>query len=196
MTGRSTWIGSCGVSALLVLAGGGCGGGGSGSVAQSSGQGQRTVAAAVVQPLPAGWSQTDDGPNLLTARGARASTTITSWDYTPGRAGPAADMPKEGILITTLLFRAGGPSLCDSTPRLRGYPNRSTAHLSLRRAERGVLEGVPQTPELRIRGRHNNDYNFEVRVAIRSAVPRPDLVEKAQHVLARLHFPDWPHACA
>ena len=156
------------------------------------------VADARARRLPAGWRQITGAPNLLSPRGTQSEATITSWAYRPNSRGPAGSLPRGGILITVSLNRLprGGsnpkPNLCLHTPKLPGFPSRVPPLQVASTPAPGGLEGEPGVVEYRTLGRFGDEYNFDVRVDIKS--PHPAALRRAAAaVVRRIDLPRWPH---
>jgi hypothetical protein len=97
----------------------------------------------------------------------------TSWRYRPGPTGWASALPRNGIAVDVFFVR--------DTP---AYP---PLRLRLPRTTRFVLDGAPDTPEYRIRGRVRG-HNVEVRVDIRSPHPSRRELRVAARVVGAIRF--------
>ena len=101
--------------------------------------------------LPKGWSIFSDAVDVLTQRGASANASALSWRYTPSETGPAGSLPRNGVMVWVLLFRAAASdhpraNLCARTPHIAGYPPRSLP-LALPRTTTQTLDGSPHVEE-------------------------------------------------
>jgi hypothetical protein len=113
--------------------------------------------------LPDGWR------GFPAAGGALA----TSWPYRPGPGGWATKIPRNGIAVSVFFVR--------DTP---AYP---PLRLRLAAKTRFVLDGAPDTPEYRVRGRVRG-HNVEIHVDIRNPHPSRARVRLAQRVVAAIRF--------
>ena len=117
--------------------------------------------------LPRGWHQ-------LPAQSDHAAALALSWRYKPDSGGWANSMPRDGIAITVWFFPK-------KTPR---FP---PLNLAIPRSPATTLEGAPDTPEYRIRGRVNG-HDVEVWVDIRRPHPTQRLLRLAQQAVSALRF--------
>jgi hypothetical protein len=113
--------------------------------------------------LPAGWRRFAGDP------GAYA----LSWRYRPNSSGWAPSMPRDGIAVQ-VFFPDGKAHL---PPLKLVMPQRRAT----------TLEGAPDTPEYRIRGRVAGR-DVEVWVDIRRPRPTAAQLRLAQRVLSALRF--------
>ena len=114
--------------------------------------------------LPAGWHVFSDGD------GAYA----TSWAYRENSFGWAASMPRGGIVVR-VFFPPGAKA---PRPALR---------LVVPKAPATTLEGVPDTPEYRLRGRVAGR-DAEVWIDVRRPRPTPGELRTIRRVLAAIRF--------
>lgn len=156
----------------------------------------------VVQPakfgyVPAGWSVSDDDFEFLTRSGATADSYALSWRYKPNPFGWASNIPTNGIAVSVFLIRrASGRdrsvNLCQDTPHLAHSPRFRRLPLQIPMTTSHRLEGASDVRFYRVLGRMGELYNVELHVAIKSLRPSPALLRRAQLVVSRIQFPQWP----
>jgi hypothetical protein len=118
--------------------------------------------------LPPGWQAT-----VVTGNGGGYAYAL-SWRYREDAYGWASSMPKDGIAVSVV-----------SLPRVTAhYP---TLKLVLPRTPATTLEGAPDTPEYRIRGRVRGR-DVEVSVDIRRSHPTKAQLRMAQAVVSAIRF--------
>lgn len=114
--------------------------------------------------LPTGWhaAQASNGAYAL------------SWRYREDRFGWAGSMPKNGIAVEVSFF----PKQSSRYPVLR---------LVLPKTPATTLEGAPDTPQYRIRGRVQGR-NVDIWVSIRRHKPTVAQLRAAQRVVSGIRF--------
>ena len=113
--------------------------------------------------LPAGWH----------AFGEADGAYATSWSYRENSSSWAASMPRGGIVVRVFF-----PGTRKPFPTLR---------LVLPQRPATALEGAPDTPEYRIRGRVRGR-DVEVWIDIRRARPTPADLRAAGQALSAIRF--------
>jgi hypothetical protein len=146
---------------------------------------------ALFEALPSHWHQFDEPVQRIGLCRTVANTLAANWRADRvGSHGWAAEMPRDGIVITVTLI---GPPVREH--RLRSaYPPVGKAPLRLPATTASSLEGLPDVPEYRVFAR-TPDYLVEVRADINNPGPGRALVREARSVVRGLRLPDWGERC-